>query len=281
MAIGRTNAGGSGAGGTLTVTGVAGSVVTVSNGDKRYTRTLGSDGTATFKGLASGTWTVTMTDGTQTAEARTVEITADYETIITYFAATINVTYPAGSTCTATDGTTTLTAPDTTGAWACIVPNAGTWTMSCTDGTWTAVKIVTINTEGEAVSVELLYQIVLYDAGDINADVTGGYEATTGGSATAGENSVTFNSWRSGYCRWRSKNVIDFSLANTITASWTGQYFQMQISDSAGTVQTYSRSDTLDVSNISSGYFEFGCNHYNVAEGASSRSCTVTSIIAR
>ncbi len=84
MAIGRTNAGGSGAGGTLSVTGVAGSTVTVSNGDKSYTRTLDSDGKATFKGLASGTWTVTMTDGTETAtETATVgtEIAMSYTAI--------------------------------------------------------------------------------------------------------------------------------------------------------------------------------------------------------
>lgn len=179
MAIGRTNAGGGGTGGTLTVTGVAGSTVTVSNGDKSYTRTLGSDGTATFKGLTSGTWTVTMTDGTQTAEARTVKITSDYTTITAYFAATINVTYPAGSTCTATDGTTTLTAPDATGTWACIVPNAGTWTVSCTDGTYTASDAVSITAGGQTASVELVYTLYLYDSGDECTDVTGGWTVST------------------------------------------------------------------------------------------------------
>nr|DAK92450.1 MAG TPA: tail collar fiber protein [Caudoviricetes sp.] len=75
--------GGGGSGGTLTVTGVAGSTVTVSSADKSYTRTLDSTGKAIFKGLASGTWTVTMTDGTQTA-TKTVTIDADYETALTY-----------------------------------------------------------------------------------------------------------------------------------------------------------------------------------------------------
>ena len=75
--------GGGGSGGTLTVTGVAGSTVTVSNGDKSYTRTLDSNGTATFKGLSSGAWTVTMTDGTRTA-TRTVSVEADQELTIEY-----------------------------------------------------------------------------------------------------------------------------------------------------------------------------------------------------
>lgn len=75
--------GGGSSGGTLTVTGVAGSTVTVSNADKSYTRTLDSTGKAIFKGLASGTWTVTMTDGTRTA-TRTVTVEADREVSIEY-----------------------------------------------------------------------------------------------------------------------------------------------------------------------------------------------------
>lgn len=128
------------------------------------------------------------------------------------------------------------------------------------------------------------WELWLYNSGDINSAFTGGYtayDATNNFPVTPGETSVKFSSARGSYTRWRSKNILDFSSYNTITASWTGQYFQMQILNSAGTVQTYSRSDTLDVSNISSGYFEFGCNHYNVSEGASERNCTVTSIVAR
>ena len=71
--------------------------------------------------------------------------------------AVIGVTYPEGSTCTATDGTTTLSAPDTSGTWACIVPNAGTWTVECTDGTDTATETVTISAEGQVETVTLDY----------------------------------------------------------------------------------------------------------------------------
>ena len=76
-----------------------------------------------------------------------------------YTYAFIVVTYPAGSTCTVSDGTTTLTAPDTSGSWACKVPNAGTWTVSCTDGTHTATAPVVISTEGQSESVELSYNV--------------------------------------------------------------------------------------------------------------------------
>ena len=160
--LGRTNAGGSGSGGTLTVTGVVGDAVTVSKDSKIYSRTFNSSGIATFKGLKTGAWTVTMTDGTSTA-SRTVTIDSDYTLTITYFSATINVTYPEGSTCTATDGTTTLTAPDTSGTWACVVPNAGTWTVTCTNGEQTKNGAVSITTEGQVETVTLTYGEIIKD----------------------------------------------------------------------------------------------------------------------
>ena len=148
--------GSSGSGGTLTVTAPAGCTVTVSKDGKSKTKTSGADGVAVFKGLSSGEWTVTIANDTQTAQ-KTITITADYAVSIAFFAATINVTYPAGSTCSATDGTTTLTAPDTSGAWVCVVSNAGTWTVTCTDGSNTATDSVSITTDGQSNTISLAY----------------------------------------------------------------------------------------------------------------------------
>lgn len=164
MAIGKTNVGG-GSGGTLTVTAPANVTVTVSKDGKTKTKNSGTTGVAVFKGLASGTWTLTITDGSQTS-SKPVVVTADYSTVIAFFAATINITYPAGSTCTCSDGTTTLSAPDTSGTWVCIVPNAGTWTAAATDGEKNASETVSINTDGQIASIELSYRALLYQAGD-------------------------------------------------------------------------------------------------------------------
>lgn len=179
MAIGRVNTGGGGSGGTLTVTGIAGHTVTATKDGKTYTRTFNSNGVAVFKGLSTGTWTLTMTGDGQTA-TRTVTVNADYAVIITYFSATISVTYPAGSNCTCTDGTTTMTAPDTSGSHTFVVPNAGTWTVSCTDGTDTASKDVAITTDGQSESVTLEYipEGALYYYGDERTDTTGGWKKT-------------------------------------------------------------------------------------------------------
>ena len=77
----------------------------------------------------------------------------------------IIVAYPAGSTCTASDGTTTLAAPDTSGSWVCKLPNAGTWTVTSTNGTDTASATVTITTEGQSESVALSYALYLVKDG--------------------------------------------------------------------------------------------------------------------
>ena len=167
--IGKTNGGSGGTGATLTITAPAGCTVTISRDGKAKTKTAGTDGLAVFKGLPTGTWTVTITDGSQTAQ-KTVTITADYATAITFFSAIIHITYPAGAVCTATDGVTTLTAPNTSGTWECVVPNAGTWTLSCKGVT----KDIVIENDGQSANVNIA-KLYLFKAGSgISADCTYG-----------------------------------------------------------------------------------------------------------
>ena len=148
--------GSGGSGAALTVNAPAGVTVTVSKDGKSKNKTANSSGIAVFKGLSTGEWTVTITDGEKTA-SKPVTIIADFNTKITFFSATIHVTYPAGSKCTATDGVTTLTAPDTSGTWDCVVPNAGTWTVRITDGAQSDAKTVTITENGKIESAWLSY----------------------------------------------------------------------------------------------------------------------------
>lgn len=95
--------------------------------------------------------------------------------------AIIAVTYPKGSTCTCSNGTKTLKARGTSGK-ALFNVQKGIWTVSCTDGTNTKTVSVEITTAGQSVSVTLSYQLLLYEAGNEYADITGGWEQTTSGS---------------------------------------------------------------------------------------------------
>lgn len=104
--------------------------------------------------------------------------------------AVISVTYPAGSTCTCTDGTKTLKLKNTSGQGIFLIPYAATWTVTCTDGTNTKSESVEITSEGQSVSVELSYSLWLYKDGDTCDSVTGGWTSFTESS----DNRVNFNS---------------------------------------------------------------------------------------
>ena len=232
MAIGKTNVGG-GSGGTLTVTAPANVTVTVSKDGKTKTKNSGTSGVVVFKGLATGTWTLTITDGSQTS-SKPVVVTADYSTVIAFFTATINITYPAGSTCTCSDGTTTLSAPDTSGTWACIVPNAGTWTAAATDGVENTSESVSITTDGQIVAIELSYLLWLYKRGNTYNAVTGGWSvskhSSTGGSfdgvLTLNADSMLLSTevlgGSVGYANVFTNNSIDLTGVNTLKFKITG-----------------------------------------------------------
>ena len=231
--IGRVNTGGGGTGGTLTVTAPANVTVTVSKGGKSKTKNSGTSGVVVFKGLASGTWTVTITGDGKTAQ-KNVVVTTDYSTMIAFFAATINITYPAGSTCTCSDGTTTISAPDTSGTWTCIVPNAGTWTVAATDGVENTSESVSITTDGQIVAIELSYLLWLYKSGNTYNAVTGGWSVaehgSTGGSfdsvLTLNDDSMLLSTevWGGSvaYANAFTNNSIDLTGVNTLKFKITG-----------------------------------------------------------
>lgn len=173
--------GGGGTGCTLTITAPVGATVTVSKDGKAKPSKVATTGTVVFKGLETGTWTITITNGTDTA-TKTVEIKADYSAEITFFSSTINIAYPAGLTCTATDGVTTLTAPDTTGTWACVVPNKGTWTI--TAGEWSGEVDITATGQTETVRVAkwIVKDGILTDIGLATQLISGRIPTVTQGS---------------------------------------------------------------------------------------------------
>lgn len=104
--------------------------------------------------------------------------------------AVIDITYPAGATCTCSSGSKVLTAPDTTGQWLAVVPNAGDWVVTITqagqDSKTETVSVV----EGHAYIVELTFQLWLYNSGNECVDITGGWGAVRL-KVTRNEDSIT------------------------------------------------------------------------------------------
>ena len=89
--------------------------------------------------------------------------------------AVISVTYPAGSVCTCTKGTKAYKAKNTSGLALFAVPETGTWTVSCTNGTENASTTVSITVDGQSATAKLAYNLRLFDNGDECTDVTGGW----------------------------------------------------------------------------------------------------------
>ena len=166
--------GGGGSGATLVVSSPANVSVTVSKDDKSYTKNSGSLGSATFKGLATGTWTVVISGNGQTA-TKTIEITADYAITIAFFSASVNITYPANSNCVvANSGGQTVASDTNTGSstktWTATVNAKGTYTVTATatDGSGkTKSTTVSITAEGQVETVTLTYEMILFDNGVI------------------------------------------------------------------------------------------------------------------
>ena len=186
--------GGGGSGATLVVSSPANVSVTVSKDDKSYTKNSGSLGSATFKGLATGTWTVVISGNGQTA-TKTIEITADYAITIAFFSASINITYPATSTCVVTNSGGQTVASDTntgssTKTWTATVNATGTYTVTATatDVSGNSKgQTVSITTDGQSVSVTLTYELVILDGSTGNG--SGNWEAHS-----VGGGSVSFSS---------------------------------------------------------------------------------------
>lgn len=68
---------------TLTITAPVGATVTVSKDGKSKPSKVATTGTVVFKGLETGTWEITITNGTDTA-TKAVEIKADYQAAISF-----------------------------------------------------------------------------------------------------------------------------------------------------------------------------------------------------
>lgn len=154
----------------------------------------------------------------------------------------IDVTYPAGSTCTCSNGTRTMKAKDTSGKVLFNV-STGTWTVSCTDGTSTKSTTVSITAEGQNKSVTLSYATYYYNKGDKCTAVTGGWAKTgTGGS-------LTFNAASMTLVADSYQNVADASTTNKVDlTNIKTLYFSVKSATTYGT-QGYPRVGVATANN--------------------------------
>ena len=121
-----------------------------------------------FNGLDLGLWLIKAEKDDQTPATQEFEIKefGVYRTSMAFFAATIKITYPGGSTCTCSKDDRTYTAPDTSGSWNCVVDSAGEWTVTITaDGEEPVSEVVNISENGETKEIVLNYIYYFFKEG--------------------------------------------------------------------------------------------------------------------
>ena len=147
--------------------------------------------------------------------------------------AVIGVTYPAGSVCTCTDGTKTLTLKDTGGQGFFLIPYAAVWTVTASDGTNTKSQSVEITSEGQNESVELGYELEIFANGVINESVTGGFDNSSRLTIVDNNLKIFYSNIGSGSADVTTKNSIDISdydnvKLDVVSTTNTGNFTNLQ-----------------------------------------------------
>ena len=185
--------------------------------------------------------------------------------------AVIGVTYPAGYVCTCSDGIKTLKLKDTGGQGFFLIPYAGVWTVTATDGTNTKAQSVEITSEGQSESVALNYAVDIFNGGATvpftarnakNATVAigdtllfqGNGEAYDKGALAYTTNKINITDYNSIVFEGSFTQVID-SNADRSRAGIMEAAAQSQQNWIASTIlDTTNNSWTLDISSITGSY---------------------------
>lgn len=145
---------------TINITYPVGSRCTISHGDKTY-KAPDTSGRWVCNVYNSGEWTISSVSG-DLSTSKTVTLNSNKQTVnvtLKYFESVINITYPAGSICTVSNGSKTYTSPDTSGTWFCTLNYPGTWIVSCSNGSDSTSTAVTLVYDGQIIYTTLSYFI--------------------------------------------------------------------------------------------------------------------------
>lgn len=191
--------------------------------------------------------------------------------------AVIGVTYPAGSTCTCTDGTKTLTLKDTSGQGFFLIPYAAAWTVTATNGTNTKSQSVEITNEGQLESVTLSYELIINFNKSVSASDSAGYTPDT--------DYKVLNT----YIDLSSYTTLTFTVTSRTWSNVGNGYIRFGLNPTkveAPTIYTQANAPgattvTLDISSVNGGYIGISCSAVAAGvSGTSKTGATVSTIIA-
>ena len=200
----------------------------------------------------------TLAAGVMAHNARGEKIIGTYVDKECY--AFIVVSYSSGSTCTCTNGSTVLTATDTSGVYVFAIPEAGSWTVSIssTAHPTPVAKTVSITSYGQSVGVTLAYirNLLSYDnkypnnsGGWVQTTVTKLWGEYSSVAATANGNGLEFPSATSIMTTNWSQDLSAFnSLYVNVPAS--SRQITVSVMKSLGGEMGYKNSNVLAQANI-------------------------------
>lgn len=217
-----------------------GQTATLTDGVTTLSAEIDNSGKATFEGVTiTGNLTASASDGVNTATASlTVPYFGNYTAALSFFSATVTVTFPysLGATCTLSDGVTTLTA--NTSPMAFSIPNTGTWTATCTlDGVAKTQNFV-ITTDGQTESHTFSY-------GTINLTFSNEFRGLNL-TCTDGNTTITKTAPIAG-------NTMSFYPPNTGTWTISGIYSGVTYSTGNITVSSLSTAVSATLQTIPNG----------------------------
>lgn len=167
--------------------------------------------------------------------------------------AVIAVTYPAGSACTCTKGEKVLKAKDTSGR-ALFSVSIGTWVVSCTDGTDTASKEVSITAEGQAESVTLSYNQYYFYHGNEYTEITGGWTRSINRPSEATDEDLWAYRYNyddgTSYAECVTNNGIDMTDITTVYVVFKGTPSLISFSVGSANITPKEGLNALDVSKL-------------------------------
>lgn len=214
-----------------------GQTATLTDGVTTLSAEIDNSGKATFEGVTmTGNLTASASDGVNTATASlTVPYFGNYTAALSFFSATVTVTFPYsnGATCTITDGDTTLSADGSPMAFS--IPNTGTWTATCTlDGIAKTQNFV-ITTDGQTESHTFSY-------GTINLTYSNEFRGLSL-TCTDGVTTITKTAPISG-------NTMSFYPPNTGTWTISGIYSGVTYSSGSITVSSLSTAVSATIQTL-------------------------------
>lgn len=134
--------------------------------------------------------------------------------------AAIQAKFPAGSTCTATNGTKTLTAKGESNIFLFAIPEPKTlpesWTITAKEGLTEKSETVEITSVGQMISVEIVFREILFKSGTnkMALGFRGSYDSGTA-SLSVG-NTIKLSTQQNGAISYLSEDKIDLTNFTTL-----------------------------------------------------------------